>query len=255
LRGKTIREVELRAVRLRSPVPNGLTALLRHSEVTGVGRKGKYLLIRLDRGTWLVHLGMSGRFLLGAPETTKDEKHDHLILRTSCGLTVRYNDFRRFGTFAICPSEATHPLLSRLGIDAISNDLNGDVLLASLLKRNTPIKAALLNQRLIAGLGNIYACESLYWADIHPKRPSSSLTPREAHKLSVAIHNVLITAIEAGGATLPDYAHTSGALGNFHRSFAVFQRHGSRCPRCDRACVQKTTIAGRTTYHCATHQM
>ncbi len=254
--GKEICEVVLRCAHLRSPVPTGLTALLRHSRVTAVGRQGKYLLIHLNRGTWLVHLGMSGRFLFGTPANANDAKHDHLVLRMSGGLTVRYNDFRRFGNFAVCSSEAlaTHPALSRLGIDALSAELNGKVLFELLNNKKTPIKTSLLNQALISGIGNIYACEILYWSDIDPTRPSCSLSRSETHKLARAIHNVLSAALESGGATLPDYAGTSGALGSFHHHFAVFGRHGLACPRCEVPCVSKIPLGGRTTYYCPRQQ-
>jgi formamidopyrimidine-DNA glycosylase len=256
LRGKEICEVELRCAHLRFPVPTGLTELLSRSQVCAVGRKGKYLLIHLNRGTWLVHLGMSGRFLFGTPANAKDAKHDHLVLHMSGGLTVRYNDFRRFGNFAVCSSEAlaTHPALSRLGIDALSTELDGEVLFELLTNKKTPIKTSLLNQGLISGIGNIYACEILYWSDIHPTRPSDSLSRTDTHKMVGAIHNVLSAAVEAGGSTLPDYAGTAGALGSFHHHFAVFGRHYLPCPRCEVPCVSKILLSGRTTYYCPTQQ-
>ena len=254
--GKQICEVELRCAHLRSPIPTGLTELLSHSHVCAVGRKGKYLLIHLNRGTWIVHLGMSGRFLFGTPANANDEKHDHLVLHMSGGLTVRYNDFRRFGNFAVCPSEslATHPALLRLGIDALSTDLKGKVLFELLANKKLPIKTSLLDQGLIAGIGNMYACEILYWSDIHPTRPSCSLSRSETHKMACAIRRILGAAVESGGSTLPDYAGTSGALGNFHHHFAVFGRHGLSCPRCDVPCVSKAVLRGRTTYLCPTQQ-
>jgi formamidopyrimidine-DNA glycosylase len=254
--GEEICEVDLRCARLRFPVPTGLTELLSHSLVTAVRRKGKYLIVHLNRGTWLVHLGMSGRFLFGTPSTDKDAKHDHLVLHMSSGLTVRYNDFRRFGNFAICSSEssATHPVLSRLGIDALATELNGEVLFELLTNHKTPIKTSLLDQGLISGIGNMYACEILYWSDIHPTRPSCSLSHAETHKIARAIHNILGAAVESGGSTLPDYAGTSGALGSFHHHFAVFGRHGVPCPRCKVPCVIKVPLSGRTTYYCPTQQ-
>lgn len=256
LRGEEVREVELRCSNLRSPIPSGLTELLNHSRVSAVGRQGKYLLIHLTCGTWLVHLGMSGRFLFGTPESAKDAKHDHLVLRMSNGLTVRYNDFRRFGTFAICSSEAlsAHPALSRLGVDALATDLDGERLFELLKHKKTRIKTSLLDQSLISGIGNMYACEILYWADVHPNRPSYTLSRKDTHRVANAIHNVLSAAIESGGSTLPDYAGTTGALGGFHRHFAVFGRHGYACPRCDAPCVLKATISGRATYYCPTRQ-
>jgi len=253
---KEICDVEVRCARLRSAIPAGLAAFLRHSRVTAVERKGKMLVMRFNRGAWLVHLGMSGRFLFGEAVNDQDAKHDHLVLRLSCGLTVRYNDFRRFGDFAICASEAVtaHPALSRLGIDALSDDLDGDVLFKLLANKESPIKTSLLDQRLISGIGNIYACEILYWSDIHPARPSCSLRRRQAHRVAEAIRGVLNAAIECGGSTLPDYAGTAGALGKFHRQFAVFGRHGLPCPRCEAPCVSKALLRGRTTFFCPTRQ-
>lgn len=256
LGGKSIRDVELHTVRLRAPIPSGLPALLRDAEVTAVGRMGKYILIHLSRGTWLVHLGMSGRFLFGAPANAKDAKHDHLVLHMSDGLIVRYNDFRRFGKFAICKSDAvaTQPALARLGMDALSTGLNGEVLFKLLTNKKTSIKTSLLDQGLISGIGNIYACEILYWADIHPNRPSCTLSRKETHRVANAIHTVLSAATESGGSTLPDYAGTTGALGSFHQHFAVFGRHGQECPRCDAPCVLKAPLSGRATYYCPTQQ-
>ncbi len=156
-------------------------------------------------------------------------------LSLSGGLTVRYNDFRRFGSFAVCSTESlgTHPALLRLGIDALSTELNGEVLFELLRGKKTPIKTSLLDQSLIAGIGNMYACEILYWSDIHPTRPSGSLSRSETDKVTCTIHRILAAAVESGGSTLPDYAGTSGALGSFHHHFAVFGRQGFSCPRCD----------------------
>lgn len=253
---KEICDVDVRCARLRSTVPAGLTAFLRHSRVSAVERKGKLLVVRVNRGAWLVHLGMSGRFLFGEPVNAQDAKHDHLRLRLSCGLTIRYNDFRRFGNFAICASEpvTTHPALSRLGIDALSAELDGEVLFNLLANKKSPIKTSLLDQRLISGIGNIYACEILYWSDIHPARPSCSLRRTETHRVAGAIRSVLSAAIECGGSTLPDCAGTPGALGSFHHYFAVFDRCGFPCPRCKAPCVSKVLFRGRTTFFCPTQQ-
>jgi len=253
---KEICDVDVRCARLRSAVPVGLGPFLSHARVSAVERRGKLLVVHLNCGAWLIHLGMSGRFLFGEPVNAKDAKHDHLILRLSCGLTMRYNDFRRFGSFAICPASALqyNPVLARLGIDALSSELTGDVIFAQLRNKTASIKTSLLNQGVICGLGNIYASEILYWSDIHPMRPSHSLTRQDTHKLSRAIHNVLWAAINAGGSTLPDYAGTSGALGNFQDQFAVFGRGGLACPRCEAPCVSRAVWRGRSTYYCATHQ-
>lgn len=248
--------VDVRCARLRSAMPEGLPAFLHHARVSAVERKGKVLVIRLNRGAWLVHLGMSGRFLFGEPRNAQDARHDHLILQLSCGLTVRYNDFRRFGSFAICPTSEleNHPVLARLGADALSGKLTGEAISELLRNRTAPIKTSLLDQGVICGLGNVYASEILYWSDIHPMRPSCSLTHQETHKLSRAMQKVLRAAVNAGGSTLPDYAGTSGALGNFQDQFAVFGRGGLPCPRCDTPCVSREMWRGRSTYYCARHQ-
>jgi formamidopyrimidine-DNA glycosylase len=253
---KEIRDVEVRRARLRSAIPAGLAAFLRNARVSAIERKGKVLVVHLDRGAWLVHLGMSGRFLFGEPLNAQDAKHDHLILRLSSGITARYNDFRRFGSFAICPAGAAkdYPALARLGIDALSSELTGEVLFTLLRNRKAPIKTSLLNQGLVSGLGNIYASEILYWSDIHPMRLSHSLTRHDTRKLVRAMRKVLRAAIKAGGSTLPDYAGTSGALGNFQDEFAVFGRGGLACPRCNAPCVSKVFFRGRTTFFCPTRQ-
>lgn len=254
--GKEICEVELRCTHLRSPVPTGLTDLLNHSRVSAVGRQGKHLLIHLNRGTWLVHLGMSGRFLFGTPANANDAKHDHLVLHMSGGVTLRYNDLRRFGSIGMCSTESvgTHPALLRLGIDALSTELNGEVLFELLRGKKAPIKTSLLDQSLIAGIGNMYACELLYWSDIHPTRPSGSLSRSETNTMTRTVHRILDAVVESSGSTLPDYAGTSGALGSFHHHFAVFGRQGFSCPRCDVPCVSRVPLSGRTTYFCPVQQ-
>jgi formamidopyrimidine-DNA glycosylase len=199
---------------------------------------------------------MSGRFLFGTPTSANDARHDHLVLHMSDGLIVRFNDFRRFSNFAICASEAlaTHPALSRLGIDALSDELDGEVLFKLMANKKSPIKTSLLDQRLISGIGNIYACEILYLSALHPARPSCLLRRPETHRVAGAIRRVLSAAIECGGSTLPDYAGTPGALGSFHHRFAVFDRYGFPCPRCEEPCVSKVLFRGRTTFFCPTHQ-
>ena len=256
LRGFEIRRVELRSTQLRMPIPSDIATVLRGARIEAIRRQGKYLLFDLNNGkTWIVHLGMSGRLLVG--DASVRDAHDHLVLTGSCGTVLRYNDFRRFGRLEVCATRALpqQPLLARLGIDVLAPELDSERLHSLLAKRRTTIKCALLNQQLIAGVGNIYACEALYWANLSPYRLANSIDRIEADRLIVSLRTTLGLAIAAGGATLRDYRGTSGEMGNFQNSFAVFGRNGCRCPRCQRVpCVRLDRLGGRATYWCPTQQ-
>ncbi len=256
LRDFEIRRVELRSTQLRMPIPCNIATVLRGAQIQAIRRRGKYLLFDLSNAnTWIVHLGMSGRLLVG--DDSVRDAHDHLVLTGSCGTVLRYNDFRRFGRLEVCLTSALpqQPLLARLGIDVLAPELDSDRLYGLLAKRRTTIKSALLNQEVIAGVGNIYACEALYWANLSPYRLASSVDRIEADQLIVSLRRTLNLAIAAGGATLPDYQGTSGEMGDFQNSFAVFGRNGFCCPRCQRApCVRLDRLSGRPTYWCPTQQ-
>ena len=256
--GRTLVRVDQRCEALRVPLPNRFAARIEGRTVIGVGRRAKYILIHLDDGTVVIsHLGMSGRLVVhdGAPPPLK--RHDHVIFHTDDGLRVIYNDARRFGLFALASADRLdrHPLLSGLGIEPLANGFAGAALAARLAGKRTSIKAALLDQRVVAGLGNIYACESLFRARLSPRRQSYTVAGRRAERLAGAIRAVLGEAIEAGGSSLRDYVQANAELGYFQHRFAVYDRAGSPCPACDcGGAIRRIVQSGRSTYYCPRRQ-
>ena len=261
LEGRRIVDAEVRREGLRRPFPPRLAERLTGARVLRLGRRAKTLLIGLDTGeTALVHLGMSGRmtisgqgvgtFVHGGPGA---ERHDHLVLRTEDGATVTLNDARRFGVVDLWPTEALadHPMLRGLGPEPLSEGFDGPTLAATLRGRRTPMKAALLDQRVVAGLGNIYVCEALHRAGVDPRRHAGRLSRRRAEGLVPAIRDVLAEAIEAGGSTLRDHRRADGAEGWFQHSFRAYGREGAPCPTegC-RGTIRRIVQSGRSTFHC-----
>jgi formamidopyrimidine-DNA glycosylase len=229
----------------------GLDRVLSGRCVDRVERRGKFLLVRFDRLSLLVHLGMSGRFVTRTGARRHSEKHDHLELHLDDNSTVVFNDFRKFGRmWAVASDTLAHVCeLIRLGPDPLEAEFNGEVLAGRLARRRASLKPVLLDQSVIAGLGNIYACESLWVARLDPFRLVSTLNACELAILADSIRSVLIRAIAAGGATLDDYRGTSGEMGDFDRTFAVFARSGLPCPSCGKA-VSEGRLGGRNTYWC-----
>jgi formamidopyrimidine-DNA glycosylase len=206
----------------------------------------------------LAHLGMSGRILLvPAGEERPPEPHDHIVLRTEAGVEVRFNDARRFGMVDLVPQAGMeeHRLLAGLGPEPLGNAFSGPVLAAALAGKATPIKAALLDQRVVAGLGNIYVSEALFEAGIAPRRLARTVQGERAERLVQAIRSVLNRAIAAGGSSLRDYVQTSGELGYFQHQWAVYGKEGEPCPGC--TCgkgVRRLVQSGRSTFYCALRQ-
>jgi formamidopyrimidine-DNA glycosylase len=259
LEGQRLAEVEVRVPALRWPLPRGLARRLTGRQVLSVGRRAKYLLIALDRDeVLLAHLGMSGRILLvPAGEERAPEPHDHIVLRTEAGSEIRFNDARRFGMVDLVPQPALeeHRLLAGLGPEPLGNAFSGPMLAAALEGKATPIKAALLDQRVVAGLGNIYVSEALFEAGIAPRRLARSVQGERAERLARAIKSVLHRAIAAGGSSLRDYVQTSGELGYFQHQWAVYGKEGEPCPGC--TCgkgVRRMVQSGRSTFYCAVRQ-
>jgi formamidopyrimidine-DNA glycosylase len=229
--------------------------------VLGLRRRSKYLLADLDRGeTLLVHLGMSGRMQVsGAPlgrfhhAAAAPEKHDHVVLDVEGGARVAFNDARRFGSMDLWPTEGVeaHPLLAGLGPEPLGNGFDAAHLAARLEGRRTPVKAVLLDQRAVAGLGNIYVSEALWRAGVSPLRQAREVRPEEAERMVAAIRAVLAEAIEAGGSSLRDHRRTDGKLGAFQHGFAVYGRSGEPCrtPDCS-GLVARDVQAGRSSFHC-----
>ena len=246
LQGRRLTPVEARRPDLRRALPVDLGQRLTGARVIGLGRRAKYGLIDTDRGDSLVfHLGMSGHWRVDPSETGK---HDHFILETDEGRRVALNDARRFGSLDLVPTVdlSDWPPFKALGPEPL--DLDPRDLHRRLSGRTAAIKLLLLDQRLVAGLGNIYVCEALYRAGIHPKRAGGSVSLERLRKLVPAIHAVLAEAIEAGGSTLKDFVSPDGELGYFSKAFAVYDREGKPC-----ACggtVRRIVQGGRSTFYC-----
>jgi formamidopyrimidine-DNA glycosylase len=257
LSGRRIVRAELRRPDLRQPFPPGLARRLEGARIGDLRRRGKYILIELDDdGLLLVHLGMSGRITAGG-NNAPDEKHDHVVLRLDDGTVVRFNDPRRFGLLDYLPrgKEGSHPLLADMGPEPLEADFDGAYLAKALAGKLTPIKSALLDQKIVAGLGNIYACEALYRARLSPRRLAATVTGARAARLAVAIRAVLEEAIDAGGSSLRDYVQANGELGYFQHRWAVYGREGEPCPACN--CtegVRRFTQSGRSTFYCVRWQ-
>jgi len=262
LEGHRLRRVVQRRPDLRKALPARLASRLEGRRVVGLGRRAKYLLMHLDDGgVVILHLGMSGRLLVDDGPPGPPAPHDHLIFEIDDGTVVRFNDVRRFGLVDLTDSAglAHHKLLAGLGPEPLGNDFSGPALAERLRGKATPIKAALLDQKVVAGLGNIYASESLFWAGLSPKRLARTVQGERAERLVVAIRRVLNEAIEAGGSSLRDYVQASGELGYFQHRFAVYDRGGQACPGCDCALartggIRRIAQSGRSTFYCPRRQ-
>jgi formamidopyrimidine-DNA glycosylase len=255
--GRRIVRAELRRPDLRRPFPPALAARLDGARIGALGRRGKYILIELDAdGLLLLHLGMSGR-VTADRAALPDAPHDHVVLTLDDGTVIRFNDPRRFGTLDYVKrgEEDRHPLLAGLGPEPLEPGFDGAYLATKLAGRLTPIKAALLDQRVVAGLGNIYVCEALFRARLSPRRLAASIGLGRAARLVAAIRSVLSEAIAAGGSSLRDYVQADGALGYFQHHWAVYGREGGACPGCDcGAGVRRIVQSGRSTFFCAKRQ-
>lgn len=259
LTGHRLQHVTLNSQGLRYHWPAAFAEQLLGKTITRVARRAKYLLLDLsDAHTVIAHLGMSGAFRYAPTPMYKIEKHDHAIWQLSSGQTVAYNDPRRFGAMDITLTAALpqHPWLKDIGAEPLDTAaFTAAVFFDQLQRTRRAVKLALLDQTVVAGIGNIYASESLYYAGIHPLRSADSLSRDEAAALHASVVNVLTAAIEAGGSTLRDYRNPEGELGCFQHRFAVYDRAGLPCPGCAGDCaVQVIRQGGRSTYFCGTRQ-
>lgn len=278
LEGHRITEVEQRRAGLRFPFPEDLVRRVEGRRVLSFRRRAKYMLVRLEGGeSLLVHLGMSGRMVArqaGAPVVARlgpqglasdarghnapPEAHEHLVFATDHGWRVGFVDPRRFGSVDLVATAAEdeHRLLRSLGPEPLDDGFTDAVLSAALEGKLTPIKAALLDQSVVAGLGNIYVCEALYRAGISPRRLAHSVAGGRAARLVPAIKAVLAESIGAGGSSLRDYVRADGELGRFQERFAVYGREGEACPHCGPACpgIGRIVQSGRSTFFCARRQ-
>ncbi|MGI4730154.1 MAG: bifunctional DNA-formamidopyrimidine glycosylase/DNA-(apurinic or apyrimidinic site) lyase [Janthinobacterium lividum] len=249
LEGQRLALVEPRRVDLRRAFPEDLRQRLTGATVTGLSRRAKYGLIDTDRGdTMIFHLGMSGRWRVDPGELLL---HDHLVLETGAGRRLALHDPRRFGSVDLVPTGdlGAWPAFRTLGPEPLGPDLTGAMLLAAFAGRRAPVKALLLDQRIVAGLGNIYVCEALHLARIAPSAAAGGIAPDRLDGLAEAIRTVLLAAIEAGGSTLRDYARPDGELGYFSRQWRVYGREGAACPACA-ATVTRRAEGGRSTFWC-----
>jgi formamidopyrimidine-DNA glycosylase len=272
LEGRRIARAVQRRANLRYMLPERFAERLTGRRVDRLERRAKYILAYLEGDeVLLVHLGMSGRFTIhsgGAdPERpgkfhyesagAGEETHDHIVLDMEDGTRIVYSDHRRFGFMDLIPENmlGLNAHLAALGPEPLGNEFSADVLLERLKGRRAPIKAALLDQRTVAGLGNIYVCEALFRSGIAPGREAGRIGAARVEKLARAIRDVLTEAIEAGGSTLRDYAQTDGELGYFQHSFAVYDRAGGACskPQCG-GTVKRTVRSGRSTFYCPSCQ-
>lgn len=261
LSGKILKDIHVHRADLRVPFPAKL-ADLKGRKITGLSRRAKYMLIHFGEDILVIHLGMSGRMVVHHDmKGHKLEKHDHMVMVMKDNAGVVFNDPRRFGMVLMLRQDeiSTHASFKTLGPEPLSKDFNGNILHAALARKSTPVKIALLDQRLIAGIGNIYACEALFDAGIDPCRKSSTVTSDEARDLAKSIKDVLKRAIAAGGSSLKDYRQADGSLGYFQHGFKVYGREGEPCPRCRKkgsknVIIDRITQAGRSTFYCASCQ-
>ena len=253
LEGRRPRRVELPRPHLRVPFSPRFAERLTGRRIVSIRRRAKYMLWEMDDGTVLIgHLGMSGRMHIAMGEPGPAGRHDHVLFETEDGPHVVYNDHRRFGLMVLDHVEtlAAHPLIAGIGPEPLGNEFDGPTLSRALDGRRTPIKAALLDQKVVAGLGNIYVSEALFRAKISPEREAATVAGARAERLVPAIREVLTEAIAAGGSTLRDYVQADGELGYFQHNFRVYDRADEACPACGKGIIRRIVQSNRSTYFC-----
>lgn len=252
MEGRVLTNVKANRPNLRFPLPEGFTTKLSGKRVIRLSRRAKYGLIELeDESALLFHLGMSGRMRILPKDNPIFEKHDHIVFTTDDGTIIAFNDARRFGFMDIIAKGEAHPMLAKLGPEPLSNTFNGPELAARLKGRRSPIKSAILDQAVVAGVGNIYASEALYEAGISPKRSAHTVEGARAERLAGAIRAVLTRAIAAGGSSLKDYVRVDGELGYFQHQFRVYDNEGEACGNdgCGEP-ILRIVQSGRSTFFC-----
>ncbi len=249
--GKRFARITVRQAQLRWPVAPDLAAILDGQRLHTVARRAKYLLLHTDGGILLLHLGMSGSLRIHSPGTHPPaRKHDHLDFEFDDSTLLRFHDPRRFGAVLWFAGAAEHhPLLQHLGPEPLSDAFDGPYLQHALARRHSAIKPALMDNRVVVGVGNIYANEALFQAGIAPNRPANRLSTDEYRLLAVAVRDVLQRALAAGGSTLRDFVDSQGNSGYFQQYYAVYGRPGQACPRCGGEIV-KTVLGQRSSFHC-----
>ncbi len=265
MEGHVIERADVNRPDLRWPFPENMSARLTGAKVTALRRRSKYILADLDTGeTLIIHLGMSGRMTVsGDPlgqfhhDHPEAAKHDHVVFHMANGARVTFNDARRFGAMDLSPTATLedHWLIKPIGPEPLGNTFNEAYLTTKLATRNTPIKTALLDQHVVAGLGNIYVCEVLFRAHIDPTRKAKDLSKRRIASLVPIVREVLNEAIAAGGSSLKDYRQADGELGYFQKAFQAYDRENNPCetPDCG-GTIMRITQSGRSTFYCPTCQ-
>lgn len=259
--GAVIAHADVRRPDLRWPFPEHMAERLTGQRVNALRRRSKYILVDLESGeTLIIHLGMSGRMLIsGDPlgqfhhDHPAPEKHDHVVLDMDNGARITFNDARRFGAMDLAPTETVeqHKLLAALGPEPLGNSFNEDYLVERLKNRNMPIKSALLDQRVVSGLGNIYVCEALFRAGLLPTRKAGRIAADRIRGLVPVVRQVLQDAINAGGSSLKDYRQADGELGYFQHSFDVYGREGQPCRTADcPGVITRIVQSGRSSFYC-----
>ena len=264
LAGQSFDKVDVFTTKLRWQLPESLAESLANRSIRSVTRRGKYLLLEVSDGNYLIaHLGMSGSFgiysINGLPPFDRNErnKHDHVVFYLKNGTIITYHDPRKFGMMDLIPSTelSSYPLLKTLGVEPLGNGFDENYLENQLKKRTTNVKNFLLDQKIIAGIGNIYASEALWRAKISPKRKANMISRNNVGKLTVAIRDVLKDAIKSGGSTLRNYRSVAGSLGYFQHQFCVYDQEGRPCktPDCNGNII-RVVQTGRSTFYCPTCQ-
>lgn len=256
--GKVLEDIVTHRAGLRVPFPEDISVRLAGRRISKLTRRAKYLLIHFDEDILVVHLGMSGRMtIIEKAGDYKPQKHDHMVIRMRGGAVIAFNDPRRFGIVLLMKESELpqHATFQSLGPEPLPEEFDGKMLHAAIKNKKTPIKLALLDQRVVAGIGNIYACEALYESGIRPDLPCTSINAKQAAVLAKTIRAVLLRAIDAGGSSLKDYRKADGSLGYFQHNFKTYDRAGEACPKAavggrKKHIIQKITQGGRSTFYC-----
>jgi formamidopyrimidine-DNA glycosylase len=252
LTGRVITKIVQNRPNLRVPFPDNLAGRLQGKRIDQFDRRAKYILASVSGEMLVLHLGMSGRILiLGEGQDYTPQKHDHLVIYFDDGTRLVFNDPRRFGMVLLVPGDEleAHSAFRDLGPEPLSNNFNGPVLYEALSRRKVAVKEAIMNQKIVVGVGNIYACESLFESHIDPRRPACDVSMDESEALAGNIKSVLLRAIQAGGSTLKDYRHPDDKLGYFQHDFKIYGRENEPCRTCESP-VERIVQGGRSTFFC-----
>lgn len=252
--GRTLTRVDVRRPDLRFPFPQDFAARLTGQTIDSLDRRSKYLLLHLASGqTVIIHLGMSGRMTIDPDSRKTIEKHDHVSFYLDDGQAVHFADPRRFGLMDLTETDsiAQHKLFAAMGPEPLGNTWDATHLFAALHKRRSPIKSLLLDQKVVAGLGNIYVCEALYRSQLHPETQGIEITQEDCDRLVPHVRDILTEAIASGGSTLRDYVRSDGGLGYFQHAFAVYDQEGTPCQLAScTGVIARMVQSNRSTFYC-----